>query len=168
MAIGDFEIKPFITINHGLSIMQEFQLLNKTFKSTSEDENNESEEKILIRWLLITKFIKTLYNKHNGITQYKVKVKTEDEHIKNYIQFRFELSGNSVTVYSNIKWNYGDGIEYRLEDVDISESLRGLTNWANNVFWQIKMDRSAWIIGGGYEWFRIYNLLQKTAEKSTL
>lgn len=164
MAIQPVEIKPFKSIRYGLSLLQKYHLLNVTF-DTNKPFPSDTEYDTLLNWLILSKFLKTVYLRHNQMTLYNISVKTVGE-IEDGITFSIKSSLNDIKICSNIIWDWGDGKRLKLEETELSESLRGLSNWSKDCFWKIIVQRF-WAHTMGDGWHKVYFQIRRIAEEDT-
>lgn len=135
MEIQEFDINPFKSIHSALSFLKKVKLMDVTIKSNGKLKG-DTEFDNLMNWIVISKFLKTLYEKHNGLTLYSIKVKSVNLGKGEYVSFNVEQSLNDITIYTNIEWNI-NGKLCKSEDMKFSETLRGLANVSKDIFWKV-------------------------------
>lgn len=135
MEIQEFDINPFKSIYSALSFLKKVKLMDVTIKSNGKLKG-DTEFDNLMNWIVISKFLKTLYEKHNGLTLYSIKVKSVNLGKGEYVSFNVEQSLNDITIYTNIEWNI-NGKLCKSEDMKFSETLRGLANVSKDIFWKV-------------------------------
>lgn len=135
MEIQEFDINPFKSIHSALSFLKKVKLMDVTIKSNGKLKG-DTEFDNLMNWIVISKFFKTLYEKHNGLTLYSIKVKSVNLGKGEYVSFNVEQSLNDITIYTNIEWNI-NGKLCKSEDMKFSETLRGLANVSKDIFWKV-------------------------------
>ena len=163
--IKRFEIAPFKSIHFALKVLRRYELLGAKFQ-TDRDFEGDTRFDNLLNWLVLSKAIKTIYLKHDKLTIYDVTAKTVEEDREGIITFQVTQNDNTINIYSNIQWNNEGGAPYKLEDIKISETLRGLTNCSRDLFWY-KVDRHYFLYAWD-DWDWVYFNLREIAKKDTL
>ena len=161
MQVTPVEIKPFKSIKYGLSLLEKVGLLDVVIDSSKNFES-DTQYDTLLNWLLLSKFLKTVYLKHDGLTLYNVKVRTVGK-FEGGFTFSISNSLNDLKIHSNIEWDYRDGRKYKLEEIELSETLRGLANWSKDIFWAEKV-RQFVFYTGGEDWYKVYAQVRRIAE----
>ena len=54
-------------------------------------------------------------------------------------------------------------VKYKLEEIELSETLRGLANWSKDIFWAEKV-RQFVFYTGGEDWYKVYAQVRRIAE----
>ena len=161
MEIQEFDINPFKSIYSALSFLKKVKLMDVTIKSNGKLKG-DTEFDNLMNWIVISKFLKTLYEKHNGLTLYSIKVKSVNLGKGEYVSFNVEQSLNDITIYTNIEWNV-NGKLCKSEDMKFSETLRGLANVSKDIFWKVVLAHYYYYYFGD-NWNYVYFRLKRLAE----